>query len=341
MHVPADRPRRRRLRLEHASHDVHLRLALERRAAREHLVERGAEGVDVGQGGDARRAALRLLRAHVRGRPDGGAAHRERHGTREVPGEPEVAEERAPLAVEQDVGRLHVAVHHPRRMGERQRPRQLRRDPRRLAARKRPLLRDALPQRAPLDEIHGEVHAVAVAADVVDLHEVGVAAHLGDDGGLPAEPLDVRLVRLGAGDHDLERDFAPQFRVERAVDDAHPAAAQFAQHPVGTDLVGRLPDARGRDHRRPRVAARHRPVRRGRGRARRGPRPARPAVDRVRQRLQLLRADRARGDQHAPQVRLVRRPRRLRDRALDRRVVRPASHAHQLGQRPVPFRQLT
>jgi len=64
--------------------------------------------------------------------------------------------------------------------------------------------------------------------------------HLRHDGRFPPEPLDVGVGRLLAGDHDFQRDIAPQLGIERAVDDSHPAAPQLPQHPVRPDLVGRL-----------------------------------------------------------------------------------------------------
>ncbi len=62
--------------MQHLHDGVDRRRALERRPSREHLVQDGAEGVNVGRHTDAMRLTGRLLRRHVAGRADDLAAER-------------------------------------------------------------------------------------------------------------------------------------------------------------------------------------------------------------------------------------------------------------------------
>ena len=112
-----------RRRLVHVPHrDRDEVVALERRLARQQLVEHDAERVDVRQRVD-------LLAARLLGR-DVVARAEHRPGLRhpcdvERARDPEVGHLRLPVAVEQDVLRLHVAVHEPAGVRERERARDL------------------------------------------------------------------------------------------------------------------------------------------------------------------------------------------------------------------------
>ena len=118
-HATVQRAHRRRLVLHDLPHDLNRRAAVERRSQGEHLVQRGAQAVDV----DARVEVLlakRLLRRHVRGRADGVAAHRQAD-RRLVARQTEVDEHRPAVLAQQHVRRLEIAVNDLRVMRHRQR----------------------------------------------------------------------------------------------------------------------------------------------------------------------------------------------------------------------------
>ena len=91
----------------------------ERQLAGEQLVEDDAERVDVGALAD--RLALRLLGRDVVGGAEHGAGLRHALADVERARDPEVGHLRGAVAVQQHVLRLHVAVHEPVRVRERER----------------------------------------------------------------------------------------------------------------------------------------------------------------------------------------------------------------------------
>ena len=98
--------------------------------------------------------------------------------------------------------------------------------------------RDQPLERLAVDELHDdEINAVRLV-DVVDRDDVRVI----ERGGRPRFPDEAPLaIGIGdrAGSDDLERDGAVQTRVDRTVDDAHPAFAE-----PGRDRVVRKPGAK-------------------------------------------------------------------------------------------------
>ena len=151
----------RGLSVKHARHDRLGGGAGERRLAGEHLVEHGAERVDVRAGGDLA-LAHRLLGTHV-------VRRAERHAGLGHPGparlarrqrDPEVGDERLAL-VEQDVLRLDVAVHHAVPVGVVERRAHLAGDSEGVGDRELLLPGEPVAQRLALDERH-HVEEVAV-----------------------------------------------------------------------------------------------------------------------------------------------------------------------------------
>ena len=141
-----------------------------------------------------------------------------------------------PVGVEQDVGRLEVAVDDAVLVGVLRRPRrpadQLR-PPRAGAAGRRRPLRQALA----LDEPHAEVMLPVVLADLVDRHDAGMV-EVGGGLGLGVEPLDVGVVGELAGEDHLEGHGAVQADLPRLVDDPHAAAGDLAEQLVVAEAPG-------------------------------------------------------------------------------------------------------
>ena len=182
--------------------DRHRRVAGERRPPGDHLVEHDPERVEVGAGIDV--LALRLL-----GREVGGGPH-DRAGLGEVagpaghgPGDTEVGHLHLAGVVDDDVGRLDVAMHHPVAVSEAER----RGDPGRQIGGPvgvdRGGLADDLGQ-GPARHVlhHHEVRGVD-GAPVVDGDDVGVG-QVGGGLRLAAEPLDEGGVGRELGEHDLD-----------------------------------------------------------------------------------------------------------------------------------------
>ena len=142
-------------------------------------------------------------------------------------GQAEVGDLGRAVAVEQDVGRLQVAMHDAglvRRVhGPGERRHQL---GRRAAGLGRPL--EAVGEAPPFEQLERDEGAAVGLAEVVDLDDVGMAEP-GDGLGLDQEPLAMLGVGvLAVADH-LQRDDPVQRAVPGLVDDAHAAAAQLGQ----------------------------------------------------------------------------------------------------------------
>ena len=147
------RARRRRLGLEVREHDRDLRVAPERRLPDEALVEHAAERVDVRPPVDL--LAGDLLRRDVVDRAEQVAVVADPGLVGDPLREPEVRQVDVVGAVgpgarvEQHVGRLHVAVHEPARVGRIERARDLREDADRVGRVQPAALRGAPSGRAP------------------------------------------------------------------------------------------------------------------------------------------------------------------------------------------------
>ncbi len=267
LHDPAERRRdprrepRERLRLLTDDRGERLggRPALERAAARGHLVEHRAERELVGAEVD--RLRPRLLRRHVAHGAEDGARHRARVDRRrgrlvlrEASGagqlrDPEVEDLREAVGGDHHVRGLQVAMHDPRGVRLREPLGELRREVEDPARRQRPLLED-LAERAPEDELHREVRRPVRRAHLVDGDD-GRVVERGGGARLLLEAAEAVRVLRELLRQQLERDLAPEPRVLRAEDLSHPAGAEWAEdlvraearawrghHPRPTGLCG-------------------------------------------------------------------------------------------------------
>jgi hypothetical protein len=100
-----------------------------------------------------------------------------------------------------------------------------------LAGRERRLAADPLLEVLALDQLHHDVVDVAVAADVVDRDDVGVAQPRGG-AGLAAKALEEFGLAAELLAEDLDGDRPPEGRVLGGVDDRHPALAEDVPEPV-------------------------------------------------------------------------------------------------------------
>ena len=238
-HSRADGARRRRLALEDLRVDGAPHLGLERPLAGQALVEDRPEREDVGARVHLVRAPLDLLRREVVRRPE------DQPGAREVgPGggvlrQPEVDDPRAarPL-LEDHVRGLEVAVEDAVLVrvldpGE---------DPLQHLARAPPRQRARLQhvaERLAGDQLHGEREDVLVAANVVDVANIGVRQARGRST-FAHEALEHGRVEVGRRADHLERDEPVEVLVARLEDDAVAAATELALHLIAVEVD--LPD---------------------------------------------------------------------------------------------------
>ena len=181
--------RRRRVTLEDQDQRLHHRGGAEGRPADQELVQDGPEAVDVGRRPDLLAMPPGLLGGHVAGRPQDRPRLRQAAVLPDAPGQAEVGHVRLPLGIEQDIGRLQVAVQVavPVRVVDRA-----------CHGRQEPRGREGIPDQAgdvpreapAIDPLHGEVEA-APAVDLVDRHDVRVV-EVGRRLGLEEEPLLLR-----------------------------------------------------------------------------------------------------------------------------------------------------
>ncbi len=204
------------------------------RPARQQRVERGAQAVDVAaRVGLAR--VLRLLGRDVLGRSHRGPVLRQAQVHRPL-GQPQVHQLGLPLAREQHVARLDVAVHHAHAARPLERVGQGTRDRERVALRQRAVQREVLAQRQALDVLrHHEGEAVALPG-IQRAQDVGVV-EAGQQLGFALQALDLRRVRRQVLVQHLDRHDALQAHVQRLVDGAHGAAPELLEQPVALDLV--------------------------------------------------------------------------------------------------------
>ena len=213
-----------------------------RRAAAEHRVEHRAERVDVRRRADRRQIALRLLRRHVGRRAEHLAGGREvalpAAGLADLLGQPEVGHMRAAFGVEQDVGRLEVAMHHVAGVGVADRVGDGGRELGGLVGRERPLA-DEIGQALALDQAHREVRPRLMLADLVDRHDPGMV-ELGGGLGLGAEPANLLSAGELAGEDHLQRDQPAERRLPRPIHHAHAAARDLGEDLVVADVTDPL-----------------------------------------------------------------------------------------------------
>ena len=214
---------------------------LERRPSRQQLVQDRPQAVHI-----HRRAkdafALGLFGRHVRRRAadgtgfarfgiDGVAAWKTVAGggwfgfRGDARGQAEVGDHGTVLVIEQDVGRLQIAVQNTALMRVMYGPRH-----RRQQAGDGAIIlleaRQMLVQTAAFIEGHGEVIPTLMIADLVNFHDFGMV-QVRDVLGLGLEAFDLFGRRQGTGRDSFEGHDPHRFQLTRLVDDAHAAAADF------------------------------------------------------------------------------------------------------------------
>jgi hypothetical protein len=196
------------------------RVAGEGTGAGEQLPGDDGERVTVARG--RRALAAGLLRREVRR----GTEHGARPGQRVQSGgvrDPEVGHVQVPGLVEQQIGRLDVAVHHALRVRVVERGRCLL-EPFEGLPHGHAALAHTILERAAGEMLHHEVRRPAVLADVEDRDDVRAAGEPRGGERLAREPLaDGRVAGVGLRER-LDRDVSSEQLVGRAVDLAHPAA---------------------------------------------------------------------------------------------------------------------
>ena len=140
----------------------------------------------------------------------------------------EVGDQRAAGArLQQDVVRLHVAMHDAAAVRVGERPRDLAQHARRVGGRQRAARAESLAERLALHVAHDEEDEAARLADAMDRDDVRMR-EAGGRARLAQEP----LARLGGAREvrrqHLDGDVAVELHVAREVDDAHAAAAELA-----------------------------------------------------------------------------------------------------------------
>ena len=208
---------------------LHVRLhhresrARERRRAGHQLVGHRAQRVLVRSLGHLRPAAL--LRAHVGGRPHQCAGQRVT-GPRGRLGDAEVGHDGVAVDVDQDVGRLDVAVDHLAAVGVLQGRADLVEDRADCGKGQPARGLDHLLQRAPGHVAHDEVVQPFRLPHRVHRHDVRMV-QMGDGDRLVAEPLDHAFAQQQPGRHHLDGDLAVQGDLVRQEDRRHAAPAQL------------------------------------------------------------------------------------------------------------------
>ena len=255
-----ERTRIRRIAAQHVLQHRLGAVAVERAAQRQQFVEGDAECEHVALRRRLPTAVGDDLRRHVV-RGAGEVAGLGQARALVVAGEPEVGQQRRAVGAQQDVGRLHVAVHDAVRMyvGECLRDRQqaryggglriaaaqlatgvgcvefeLQRAAQAFAAvgggRQLPAARDHVRQRAAVDEVHREVPAVVEHAGLVHRDEV-VVAQAGQQLRLALEAGARGRAGGAIGRQQLQGDGATERALHGFVHFAHAAAAEQAHQP--------------------------------------------------------------------------------------------------------------
>ena len=205
--------------------------------------------------------AAGLFRAEVVDRAEGHA--RQRHlGLGDRPGDPEVDDLDPAVGPDQDVARLHVTVDEASGVCGGEGPGDAGPDPRDLARRQRAAPAQDRGEVLPVDQLHDDVRAAGVLAEVVDRDDVGVAERGGRLGLLPEARREVGVAQV-LRTEQLERDVATELGIGGAVDGRHPAAAQQLDQAVAatqglSDLGQNVPSCSVASPSARRVVPRHR-----------------------------------------------------------------------------------
>ena len=204
-------------------------LADERHVAGDGLDEHEAERVEVGAPVEPARGAL------LRRRVARGAEHRARRlgpaRLGERAGEAEVGDAHDAVLVEEEVGRLDVAVHEPAAVRVLERRGDLAADVRGLRRREPDAGVEHPAQRAALEQLEDHERDAVVLAPVVDGHDVRVVQRRRELG-LGAEPAQEARVVRKARVEDLDRDASAQPDVVRGIDAAARACTDRAEQAV-------------------------------------------------------------------------------------------------------------
>jgi hypothetical protein len=228
-HVGAKPMDRRRWLFQHLLERLKGRCAADGRPACQHLVENGAQPVHVGWRTDVL-IAPRLFGGHVLGRAQHGAGVRQAGVSARGLGQAEIRDPRRPGAINQDVGRLEVAVDDALDVGEMNGPGEDL-DQAGGVARRVELAAHLCSQRVAVDPLHRQVGPAAPLSHLVDANYVGVA-DLSSQLGLVTEADELFCRRQFGGQHHLQSDRPIERQVLRLVDNAHAAAADLLAHVV-------------------------------------------------------------------------------------------------------------
>jgi hypothetical protein len=210
---------------------------------RHQLVQHRPQGEDVGP--RVRGLALHLLGGHVPDRPQENIGRGPLRRRRALPvrlvrdeslmklREAEVQHLHPPVARQEDVVGLEVAVDDPALVGGAKPPRDLERPGHGLAQRGDPRAQ-RLAKRLALEELEDEVGVSLVGADVEDGDDVGVGESSGG-AGLGLEAAEPVGGGLSVGGDELDRHLASEAGVAGAVDLAHAPGAERLHDLVGTE----------------------------------------------------------------------------------------------------------
>ena len=229
----------------------------------EHLVQEHAQRENVAPRVDGQ--PLRLLRRHVRRSADDSPFHGRRlvqraHEIRRLLGDTEVEHLRRRRCRDHHVLGLQIAVDDPRDVSGRERVDNFDRDAhaRRDGARGR----QPRAERLPADELHRDIGAMPVFADLIDGGHVRVRNPGGRARLSEKPPLGLRVRSVG---QHLDGDRPPELLVVRLVHDPHPAGAELrAKLEVRDARAHERSGARGRCARHPPEEGRDLDVRVGR-----------------------------------------------------------------------------
>ncbi len=187
----------------------------------------------------------------------------QRHlGFGDRPRDPEVGDLHLPVGPDQDVARLHVTVDEASGVGGCEGPCDAAPDPRDLARRQRAASAQDGGEVLPVDQLHDDVRAAGVLAEVVDRDDVGVAQRGRRLGLLPEARREVGVAQV-LGAEKLERDVATELGIGGTVDGRHPATAQQLDQVVAatqglSDLGQNVPSCSVASPSAHRVVPRHR-----------------------------------------------------------------------------------
>ncbi len=219
----------------------------ERAEAGEDLIQDDPQAPEVAPAVEPVDLAADLLGRHVRTRPRQLAPVVALGAL--VQGQAEVAQVRPADRVEQDVGRLDVAVDEAQAVRVLERPRDADQQVRGPLRRHPSGLHQGREVR-PVDELLDDEHDAGFALDVVGPHDPR-EVELGGVAGLADEAGELLLAAEAVGPRHLQRDEAVEHRVVGEVDDGAAALAEHAADDVRAGRPGRRPRARSPGRRPP------------------------------------------------------------------------------------------